>query len=225
MKKKFLVIGATVVLALSTLTGCGSKETSNTSTEATVTDAESGIGKVAEKVSSEAEDTTEEVSAFDEDACNSSFHYLDTEFVAYKEGAEFVCGDYVFNVPIGSYPTCTVGDGQELALLTCDYASEKGIDYFEGFDSYEDEVGEGDYAYTFTYTRTGDTVEFTNADGNKIKMYPVERTSSSGDESNKLVFITVDNGITLMLLTTGVEITQDEFEKFLPLTEGWITNQ
>lgn len=219
MRKKFLVIGATVVLALSTLTGCGSKDSSGgtTSEEATVTD----VADTTEETTTE-EVTSEEVSAFDEDACNSSFHYLDTEFVAYKEGAEFVCGDYVFNVPIGSYPTCTVGDGQELALLTCDYASEKGIDYFEGFDSYEDEVGEGDYARTLSYARTGDIIEFTNADGNKVKMYPVERTDSIGGNTDKLVCIAVDNGISLMLLTAGVEITQTDYELFLPLSEGWI---
>lgn len=64
--------------------------------------------------------------------------------------------------------------------------------------------------------------EFTNADGNKVKMYPVERTVSIDGAVTKYVFIAVDNGVSMELLSEGIEITQDEFEKFLPFTEGWV---
>ena len=236
MKKKFLVIGATVVLAVASLTGCGSKETTNTSTEATVTDVESTDVKESEEESSEVEGVNdgflidemddETMQAYLDKFNASSLRFdIPDEKQGYKEGDEFVCGEYVFNATDYFYPTCKISDNQELTAKVCiDYASEADIDLFEGFDSFEIvyDDSENDYVNTSSFVRTGDIVEFTNEDGNKVKMYPVERTESFTGETSKLLFIAVDNGVSMELISEGIEITQDDFEKFLPLTEGWV---
>lgn len=214
MKKKFLVIGATVVLALSTLTGCGSKESTGdaTSEEATVTD----VAETTEETTVE-EVTTEE---YDLDAYNSSFSFSSGggEFLAYKEGDEFVCGEYIFEPGSSkSYYTYTASDSTTLNLFT---VRTSDANFFEGFDAFEDS------STSESYVRTGDICEFTNADGNKVKMYSADCTDvANGGVVYKIVTIAIDNGITMMLSSRDIEIAQDEFEKFLPLTEGWITNQ
>lgn len=237
MRKKVLVIGATVVLAMASMTGCGSKDSSGgtTSEEATVTDVESTDIKVSEEASSEVKEVTDgfSIEEMDDetmqaylDKFNASSLRFDIpdEKQGYKEGDEFVCGEYVFNATDYFYPTCKISDNQELTAKVCiDYASEADIDLFEGFDSFDVEANyDDDSVFTLTYVRTGDIVEFTNADGNKVKMYPVERTDSIGDAVTKYVFIAVDNGVSMELISEGIEITQDDFEKFLPLTEGWV---
>ena len=44
-----------------------------------------------------------------------------------------------------------------------------------------------------------------------------------GHESNGGIIIAIDNGVSLQL--SGADISQDDYEQFLPLTEGWVTNQ
>lgn len=215
MKKKFLVIGATVVLALASLTGCGSKETPNISTEATVTDAESGIGKVAEKVSSEAEDTTEEVSAFDENAYSKSFHYtLSNGLRAYKEVTDLECAGYVFTISDSgsnlNYEDDTSGSLSIGGVVIEADLINGDIDTFNGIDD--------------SYKRVGDIVEVTNSDGNKVRMFLTEYTPSGmSGWFNHVLILAVDNGIVIQVsMVGGLEISQDDWESFVPITEGWI---
>lgn len=170
MKKKLLVIGATVVLALASLTGCGGKDSSGgtSSEEATVSSvADTTEQTTTEEASSEVEEVTdgfnveelddEELQAFlDKFNASSSLRFdIPDEKEGYKEGDEVVCGKYVFCVENHS-AKCKISDNQELRLYTNenDYS---GIDLFEGFDSFEvEENYDDDSVFTLTYVRTGD---------------------------------------------------------------------
>ena len=231
MRKKFLVIGATIVFALSALTGCGSKESTGdtTSEEAKVTD----VADTTEETTTE-EVTTEEVSVFDEDAYRSSFYFYnqDSGLEAYLEGNEIVCGDFVFKYEVDSFIPLTYYDGEDYMSSSSRMSVGRfNISNSEDFlttldvDLFNDDVS------TFVYTerddkmefeRTGDVVEFTNADGNKVKMFPATLTFYGTHET---IVITMDNGINLYIDYENVEISQDDYEQFLPLTEGWVTNQ
>lgn len=231
MKKKFLVIGATVVLALASLTGCGSKESTGdtTSEEATV----SSVADTTEETTTE-EVTTEELSAFDEDACNSSFYFYnqDSGLEAYLEGDEIVCGDFVFKFERDSFIPLAYYDGEDylnssskISVGIFNISNREDFLTTLDVDLFNDDVS------TFVYTerddkmefeRTGDVVEFTNSDGNKVKIFPATLTFYGTHET---IVIAMDNGINLYLDYENIEISQDDYEQFLPLTEGWVTNQ
>ena len=223
MRKKLLVIGATVVLALASLTGCGSKESTGgtTSEEATVTD----VANTTEETTTE-EVTTEEVATFNSGLVGFAFSYIDggidaindDVFKAYKEGDEFVCGEYVFT------PT----NPDNMVKYTCDVDSTTWYldPFYADTDLFSGNVDEfkcklsGDMLQC---KRNGDVIEFTNSDGNKVKMFKILIYSLDGVEFDGGIVIAIDNGVSLRL--AGADISQDEFEKFLPLTEGWLTNR
>lgn len=221
MRKKFLVIGATVILAMASLTGCGSKDSSGgtSSEEATVTD----VADTVEETTTE-EVTTEEVAIFDEAHVGSSFSYVDggidaineDVFKAYKEGDEFVCGEYVFT------PVLPKWRG-----YYCDVDSTTWYLYsfYADTDLFSDNVDEFKWNNGETYKckRNGDIIELTNSDGNKVKMFKFLWYNREGYESNGGIIIAIDNGVSLQL--SGADISQDDYEQFLPLTEGWVTNQ
>lgn len=231
MRKKLLVIGATIVLAMASLTGCGSKESTGdtTSGEATVTD----VAETTEEATDE-EVATEEVSLFDEDAYRSSFRFFnyDSGLEAYLEGDEIVCGDFIFKYEEESFIPLTYYDGVDYMNSSSRMSVGRfNISNSEDFlttldvDLFNDDVS------TFVYTerdekmefeRTGDVVEFTNSDGNKVKMFSATLTYYGTHDT---IVIAVDNEINLYIDYENVEISQDDYEQFLPLTEGWITNQ
>lgn len=226
MKKKLLVIGATVVLAMTSLTGCGSKDTSGgtTSEEATVSSvADTTEETTAEETTAE-EVTTEEICAFDDNAFFSSFKYQGNGFQAYKEGNEFVCGDYTF-IQDDINPDvfrCELSETDSLVLTSL--VTDEDL-FTSNVDSFVSSA-----PYNYSYERTGDVVEFTNSDGKKVKVFfaKVSENKEDGVSWNSII-LAIDNGVSIEvgthLFSGGVEITQDEFEKFLPLTEGWISNR
>lgn len=225
MRKKLLVIGATVVLAMSALTGCGSKDSSGgtSSEEVTVTD----IADTTEETTVD-EVTTEEVSAFDSNAFFTSFNCQGNGFEAYKVGNEFVCGNYTFKTMDTNPNACECILSETDSLTLSAFGTNEDL-----FTSDVDSFTVCNVSSSVSYERTGDIMEFTNSEGNKVKMFfatNVNATDSIYGRCVNSIIIAIDNGITLKIgvytySSEDVEISQDEFEKFLPLTEGWVSNK
>ncbi|MBO5238836.1 MAG: hypothetical protein J6B50_08685 [Lachnospiraceae bacterium] len=224
MRKQFLVIGATVVLAMVSFTGCGSKSSSGDtiSEEATVTDE----ADTTEEATDE-EVATEEITPFDAEAFFLSLNCQGNGFEAYKVGNEFVCGNYTFKTMDTNPNACECILSETDSLTLSAFGTNEDL-----FTSDVDSFTVCNVSSSVSYERTGDIMEFTNSEGNKVKMFfatNVNATDSIYGRCVNSIIIAIDNGITLKIgvythSSEDVEISQDEFEKFLPLTEGWIMN-
>ena len=167
--------------------------------------------------------------AFNEEEFNNSKFKATTKYgMAYNLHDNFLCGDYLIEPSTTGYAMYAESEsGVSLSIDMLDTANHfQDVDFFEDkFDTITYDTGYN----KINYELTGDVSEYINSEGVRVNMYSFKADFSDTGEPHYGygIIIAMENGIVLRVLRASSGkteiINQDDFEMFLPLTEGWIT--
>lgn len=167
--------------------------------------------------------------SFNEEEFNNSKFKATTKYgMAYNLHDNFLCGDYLIEPSTTGYAMYAESEsGVSLSIDMLDTANHfQDVDFFEDkFDTITYDTGYN----KINYELTGDVSEYINSEGVRVNMYSFKADFSDTGEPHYGygIIIATENGIVLRVLRASSGkteiINQDDFEMFLPLTEGWIT--